>query len=371
MLPDYQFVVRSPVDGSVRVVLDGSAMDDVRYSRALNDVGVFAATLPSRSDWPEMFTVDALIDVERTSAVTGQLQLEETYFTRLLHRFRENDEERFVVGGLSLNHLLARRLIDPADDPLAAGGYSTKAGPADDILVSYATEQASTSASTLRRFPNFTVAASTSVGIAAGRRLRYENLLEVFQDVCNGSNIDFQITRLSSNNLRLTVLPIGTDRTRSHNYPFSPFVELNPLRGNLSDPSLIFDRKKEQNYVYALGQGPGESRILYKLEGEGIHDSPYNRIEFTSDVRTAERGSTSTLATGARAALYDKQARKEFTFRPTGAEPGNTYRIDWDIGDTLTCVWDEDVIDLRVREVEITLDDNGENISPRLEPPNV
>lgn len=367
MLPDYQLTVRSPIDGSVRIVLDGSAFDDCRYSRVLNDVGVFAMTLPSDPDWPSIFTLDALIDVERTSPLTGFLQLEETYLTRLLHRFREGNEERFVVGGLSLNHLLSRRIVDPDDDPAAAGGYSTKAGPADDILVAYATEQCVT-ASAARIFPNFSVAASTSVGTPAGRRLRYENLLDVFKDVANQSNVDFLITRLTSNTLRLTVLPIGTDRSRTRNYPFAPFVELNPIRGNLSDPSLLFDRKKEQNYVYALAQGPGESRIVSQVQGVGIGDSPYNRIEFTTDIRTAERGDSTTVNTQAFAALYENQAQKQFTFKPTGVEAGAIYRLDWDIGDIVTAVWDSDIIDLRVREVEIALDSEGETITPRLEP---
>lgn len=369
-LADYQLTVRSPDDGAVRTVLDGSAFDDCKYSRVLNDVGVLAMTLPSDPDWPAIFTLDALIDIERTSPITGLLQLEETYLTRLLHRFREGDQERFIVGGLSLNHLLARRLVDPDDDPLAAGGYSTKAGPADDILIAYANEQCGASASAIRQFPNFSVAASNSVGATAGRRLRYENLLDVFQDVCNQSNVDFITTRLTGNSLRLTVYPIGTDRTRSRNYPFAPFVELNPLRGNLSDPSLLNDRKNEQNYVYALGQGPGESRIVSKLAGDGINDSPYNRIEFTADIRTAERGDSTTITTGARAALVEKQPKNEFTFKPTGTEPGNVYRQDWDVGDVLTCVWDDEVINLRVREVEISLSSSGETITPRLEPPN-
>jgi hypothetical protein len=368
VLADYQLTVRSPYDGSVLTVLSGSAFDDCKYSRALNDIGVFAMTLPSDPDWPAIFTLDTLIEVERTSPVTGFLQVEETYLTRLLHRFREGNEERFVVGGLSLNHLLARRIIDPADDPLAAGGYSTKAGPADDILVAYANEQAGPSASAARRFLNFSVAASASVGSPAGRRLRYENLLDVFQEVADQSNVDFIVSRITSNTLRLTVLPIGTDRTRTRNYPFAPFVELNPLRGNLSDPSLRLDRKKEQNYVYALAQGPGESRIVTQVQGAGINDSPYNRIEFTTDVRTAERGDSTTVGTQARAALYEQQAKMEFTFKPTGTEPGNIYRQDWDVGDTLTCVWDDEIIDLRVREVEVSLDNGGETITPKLEP---
>lgn len=367
-LPTYQLTVRSPEDGSVRVVLDGSAFDDAKYSRALNDVGILALTLPSDPDWTSIFTLDALIDIERSSPVNGQLQLEDSYLTRLTHRFREGNQERFVVGGLSLNHLLSRRIVDPADDPLAAGGYSTKAGAADDILVSYATEQCGSSASAARQFPNFSIAASTSVGSATGRRLRYENLLEVFQDVANQGNVDFLIARLSSSNLRLTVLPIGQDKRRSRNYPGGPFVELNPLRGNLSDPSMMFDRKKEQNYVYALGQGPGETRILSKLQGDGVFDSPYNRIEFTQDVRSATRGDSTTLLTGARAALHDKQAKKEFTFKPTGQEPGNIYRLDWDLGDLLTCVWDDELVELRVREIEISLDSSGETITPTLQP---
>lgn len=368
MLPDYQLIVRSPEDGAVRIVLDGSAFDDCKFSRVLNGVGVFAATFPSDPDWSSIFTLDALIDIERTSPLTGFLQTEETYLTRLTHRFREGNQERFVVGGLSLNHLLARRIVDPDDDPLAAGGYSTKAGPADDVLTDYADEQCGASASTARQFPNFTIAASTSVGSSVGRRLRYENLLEVFQDICNQTNVDFQIARLTDSLLRLTVIPIGQDRRRSRNYPGAPFVELNPIRGNLSDPSLLFDRKKEQNFVYALGQGPGESRIVSKQQGFGIFDSPYNRIEFSYDVRSAERGDSTTLVTGARAALYEKQAQQEFTFKPTGTEPGASYRLDYDIGDLLTVVWDDVEIELRVREVEITLDPGGETITPLLEP---
>lgn len=369
-LPDYQLTVRSPADGSVRTVLDNTAFDDCKYSRALNDVGVLAMTLPSDPDWPSVFSLDALIDIERTSPLNGQLQIEDTYLVRLIHRFREGDQERFVIGALSLNHLLARRIVDPDDDPLAAGGYSTKAGPADDILLEYADEQCGSSASAVRQFPGLTIAASGSVGAPAGRRLRYENLLEVFQDVCGQSNVDFLISRVTGNTLRLTVAPIGFDRTRSRNYPGAPFVELNPLRGNLTDPSLMIDRKQEQNYVYALGQGPGESRILTKLEGEGTHDSPYNRIEFTTDVRAAERGDSTTLTTGARSALVEKQAKKEFTFKPTGFESGNIYRLDWDVGDVITCVWDDEVVNLRVREVEISLSASGETITPRMEKPN-
>lgn len=367
-LADYQITIIDPYTGGVKTVLDGTAFDAMKYSRSLNDVGLFAMTLPNRDEWPAIFSLDSFIQVQRTSPVNGTLQTEETYFARLTHHYREGNEEKFIVGGLSLNHLLARRLIDPDDDPLSGAGYSTKAGPADDILHDYADEQCGSVASTVRQFPNFSVAPSASIGTPAGRRLRYENLLDIFQDVANQSNVDFITTRLNGNTLRLTITPIGTDKTRSRNYPFAPFVELNPERGNLSDPSLLFDRKQEQNFVYALATGPGESRIVTKVAGDGTGDSPYNRIEFTTDVRNAERGDTTTVRTSAFAALFDKAAKKEFTFRPTGTEPGATYRVDYDVGDVVTCTFGDESFDLRIRGVEINLNSNSEDIAVTVKP---
>ena len=371
-LPAYQISVTDAATGTTNTVYDATAFDDLKYSRVLDDVGMLALTMPYSASLADIFTLDSLIDVQRTSPITGYLQTEDVYLTRLTHHFREGDEEKFVVGGFSLNHLLTRRLIDPIDDPLASGGYSTKAGPADDVLVAYAREQcADLCATAARVFPNFTVAASASIGSPVGRRLRYDSLLKVFQDICKQSStvlMDFQIVRLYGNTLRLNVSPIGIDRTRSHNYPFAPFVELNPLRGNLSDPSLLFDRKEEANFVYALAQGPGESRIVTRITGEGVNDSPYNRIEFTADVRNAERGDNTTILTSAFAALFNKQARKEFTFKPNGTEPGAIYRNDYDLGDRVTCTFGTDSFDLRINGVEISLGSDSEDISITVSP---
>lgn len=371
-LPSYQITVTDATSGSVAAVFDGTALDEMRFSRVLDDVGLIAITLPYSSDLPDIFTLDSLVEVQRTSPITGVLQTEDVYLTRLTHHFRQGDDEKYIMGGFSLNHLLARRIIDPADDSGAAGGYSTKSGTSDDVLVAYARQQCGDLCLTAaRQYPNFTIALSSSIGNPIGRRLRYDNLLEVFQDVCKNSQLilmDFQIVRLSANNLRLIVAPIGTDRSKTRNYPFAPFVELNPLRGNLSDPSLLFDRKQEQNMVYALAQGPGETRIVTRVNGDGINDSPYNRIEFTTDVRNAQRGDTTTVATSAGAALNDKQAKREFTFKPTGTEPGGTYRVDYDIGDIVTCTFDNESFDLRVRGAEISLSADNEEISITVAP---
>lgn len=371
-LPSYQITLMSPIDGGTLFVFDGTSFDDLKFSRELDDVGIFAMTLPYSDAVAALFTLDSFIEIQRTSPVTGRLQVEDTYLCRLTHHFREGDEEKFVVGGFSLNHLLARRIIDPADDSGAAGGYSTKSGPADDVLISYARQQCGDLCLTAaRKYPSFSIAASSSIGDAVGRRLRYDNLLKIFQDVCNQSAtilMDFQIIRVSGNTLRLNVYPIGRDLRRSHNYPGAPFLEFNPQRGNLSDPSLLFDRKQEQNYVYALASGPGDSRIVTRVTGDGAFDSPYNRIEFTTDIRNATKGDNTTVITSARTALFDKQAKKDFTFKPLGTEPGAIYRQDFDVGDLVTCTFGNDSFDLRIRAVEITLSPTNEDISVTVSP---
>lgn len=366
-LPDYQILVINPSTGTPAALFDGVSLYNLTYSRVLNGIGALTLELPSDTDLNAIFPLDALVEVQRTSPITGMLQVEGGYFVRLTHRYRQGDEERFLVGGVSYEHLLSRRVIDPADDPLGTGGYSTKAGPADQVMISYAREQAADLASAVRQFPNLTVAASLDVGTAVGKRLRYDSLFTVFQDLAEAGNVDFQIVRINDNNLRLIVAPIGTDKTQTRNYPFAPFVRLDPIRGNLENPSLLQDRREEQNFVYAFGQGANENRILATLSGVGIGDSPYNRIEFKIDVRRANRTDPNTLLTSARSALGENRALKEFTFKPSAVEPGNTYRLDWDLGDKITAGWDTVSVDLRVIEVELEISQSGEEINVKLE----
>lgn len=368
MLADYQIEIISCTTGAVLRILDSQTPYECHYNRALDDVGVIAITLPSDDSLPGIFTKDTFIEVRRTNPVTGNLIVEDTYLTRLTQRFREGNDERFVVGGLSLNHLIARRVIDPADDPLAAGGFSTKANTADEVMRSFAREQMGDLNTSGRAFPHLTVGLTPGTAQRVGKRARYDNLLEVFQDLAIQGQTDFIITRYSANNLRLTIQPIGTDRTKSSNYPFAEFTQFDPDRGNLTDPSLTIDAKKEQNFVYALGQGQGDTRIVAKVPGDNISQSPYNRIEFTADVRQSDRSDSLYLLTGARQAITDNQEVQEFTFGIVQTASGAIYRKDFDLGDKVTARYGEVSINLRVTSVDIKFDTSGEDVSVRLEP---
>lgn len=361
--PAYQIAVLNPYTGDALAVFDGAGIYNLRYSRVLNDVGTLAMTLPSTPEIRDLFVLDCFIEVYRAD-ISGTLQKEETYLCRLTQRFMESNEERFVVGGVSLNHLLMRRIIDPADDSGATpDGHSAKIGRADAVIAAYVAEQAGASASILRRTPGLTISTSP-IGRPVAASLRFEYLFNQIQALAKAGVVDFAIERTTGANLLMSIGALGTDRTYTTNAPLNrPYVVLSPLRGNLTTPSITFDRKPEGNYVYALGQGQGTDRIIYQTAGDGTLDSPFNRIEFCKDMRNIDKADTLGLTTGAAAALREKRAHREFTYKPTGTEPGNIYHEDWDLGDALTVVWDEWQGDLRIIKVEVSINADGEQIN--------
>lgn len=363
-LPAYQVVVLSPIDASVTAIYDAAAIDDLRYSRMLNDIGVLAMTLPSTAQNRANFVLDSFIEVQRAD-VNGVLQREETYLTRLMHRFIEGDQEQFVVGGLSLNHLMTRRIIDPDSDPLMAGGYSTKSGVADQVIFDYCAEQMGGIAMPpARRIPGLIMAVVAGIGGNVGARLRHENLFEQMQILAKRGAVDFKIERTTGTGLLLSIGVIGADKTRGTNDPLNqPWVGLSPKRGNLTQPSLLKDRKTEKNFIYALGQGQADNRLVYQAASTDVTSSPYNRIEFAEDVRNVEKGDVVGLITGGDAALDEHKFRSEFTYQPTGQEPGNVYHVDWELGDAVTVDWDETTLDLRITGVELAISAEGETIT--------
>jgi hypothetical protein len=364
MAISYQIAVINPSSGQTVTIIDASAVEELRYSRILNGIGTLALVIPVADDfdWSTIFTLDSFVEVYRSPADGEPLLREETYLTRLVHRFREDQMERFVIGARSLNDLLARRIIDPDDDPNQSGGYSTKGGPADTIMREYVREQAADLASVDRQIPGLSVPTVTGTGNNTGARRRHDNLLEVLQDLTRPGAMDFQIVRVDGTTLECQIARIGEDKRPGTG---AGVVVFNPLRGNLRNPSLVIDRADEGNFVYALGEGQGTNRVVLRVPSPFIADSPFNRREFTHDARTAEGALT--LLTEAEGALEDNSPRRELTFDLVSDQPGVRYRIDWDIGDIVQARWAMQIEDLRIVSVEITINEAGEQLLPEVE----
>lgn len=362
----YQVAIIDPVTGLTQAIFDPTSFYELRYSRKLNDIGVVAFTVPSTDQTRALFSLDTMIEVYRTdpSNATRQMQIEETYLTRLTHRFREGDEEKFLVGGFSLNHLLKRRLIDPAEDSSSAiTGYSSKSGPADVVIQAYCYQQMGAGASLVRQVPNLSFGQISGVGLTVSGNFRYTELFQETYDLAIAGRVDFIIQRSNLNQLVMYIQPIGSDKSMKNNYPIRPWVGLSPIRGNLSNPSFMIDRQEERTFIYALGQGQGDQRALFTMAAAGYSDSVYNRWELFLDARTNDKSDTTGLISNAVAELFKYQPKKSFSYRLQGGEGGNVYRVDWDLGDLVTAFWDETLVDLRVWGVEVAVSEQGEEIS--------
>lgn len=362
-LPSYQISVISCTTGETLKIIDPLSFYSLQYSRKLNDVGVCVLVMPSSVDNYALFGWDNFIEIYRTSPVTGLLIREATYFTRSKHRFREGNEERLVVGGVSLEHLMMRRVINPAADPASTDGYSRKAAAADVVMAAYVNEQGGSLASAARQFPDFTVDPVSGTGANVDENARYDNLFNKLAKIARDSGMDFKIERQTGTTLLMTIARIGADRTQSTNYPYAGWVGLNPARGNMSSPSLQIDRTEERNYVYTLGQGQAQERRVYEAGTSYTSLSPYNRCEFSKDARNVSQTDDAALQQAALAALSEEQVVTEFEFTPTGIEAGSIYRLNWDIGDNITAIWEDFTQNLRVTGVEINLSDQDETIS--------
>lgn len=363
MQASYQILVIDPITGLTTGIIDSQSIIDIQYSRILNGIGRLAVSVPANDKWNTLFNLDTLIEVWRTHPVTGVLTKEETYLTRIFTRNQAESTDTLTIGGLSLNHLLTRRVINPNDDPLVAGGYSTKAGTADKVIYDYVNEQMGPAASADRQMAHFTLVASLVSADGAGARLSYENLFDEISKLAVAGKTDFIIERVTDNNLAMYIGPYGTDKTKGTNWPLYPWVGLSPSRGNLPEASIVLDRSQEKNFIYCLGNGEGDRRDILEVPGQGMADSPWNRCEYSEDARNTERNDAIGLLTAATSSLFDNRVKRIFTYNSKADEPGNTYRKDWDVGDKITVLWDNIELDLRVTEVTLSFDQTQESIS--------
>jgi hypothetical protein len=328
---------------------------------------MFTLTLPYNNTNRAAFTLDSFVEIYRTSPITGQLIKEDTYLARSFNRYRQGNEERYVISGPQLNDLAKRRIIDPTSDPNAAGGYSTYAGAADTVMYWYTYYNMGPGAPLARQVPNLSIPIPPGTGNSVGYRLRYDNLFTaVLADATARGNVDFNIQRTIVSALELDLAIVGTDRRQSKNYPTSRYVGLDPKRGNMQDPNLLIDRRSEKTYVYALGQGQDVNRQLFPLAGTNSADSPFNRIEYVESANNVAKGDTTGLRTAAVASLKKNYYAQDFSFKLLEFQPGNVYQLDWFLGDLITATYDDFSQELRIVGVEVFVNQQGQTVQPKV-----
>lgn len=359
----YQLVVYDTT-GRQRDVLDMRRVENLQYSRVLNDVGRISFALGNPLDpiLAVLSQTDTLVDVYRRNNPRENFQREGTYFIRYYNRFLDEiGNEHALFAGVSLEHLLSRRRIVADNDPLSGfSNATTKQGLADVVMASFVTDQCIAPASYLSfAFSGLSVSPTVGQGGLVFERVEgisEETLLEVLQRLAIPSGMDFRIVRGTGASFVFEANFIGTNRTVSNNYPSSPFLMFDPRRGNLYEPNFSIDRREERTFVFVLGQGPEYDRTVVPYTTADAADSPWNLIVTTANNNQAETVDE-IIATGTQV-LQEEGKQSEFTFQIDTS----TYNQDWFLGDRVTASWDEIQQDVRITSVEITLEDNQELI---------
>lgn len=343
-------------------------LESLTYTRKVNDVSECVLTFSSDTDpafdWYQ--NIDYLLEIRREE--NNISYIEGTYFLRLYDVAERNDRERLIVSGRSLEDLLRRRVINPNDDATGAGGFSTKGGNADAVMIAYVSDQCiSPAVNADRTFTGLTAAPVVNVGNVTSQRLKQEdNLLTALQDIAYQTEMDFVIVRNSGAAFLFRPQFTGSNRTKTANYPHSPFLMFDVRRGNIRNPRLVVNRSEEVNFLYVAGQGSEEDRNYVSVpDSNAVNVSPWNRCEDTVDARNDE--DYDALVASGYAELKENRAAIDLSFEPNLSAASVRYRSDWDLGDRVTASYRGFEEDLRITEVSVRVNSSGETIKPRVE----
>lgn len=365
-LADYQIAVYD-YTGTMVDLIPADRPETFHYSRKLNDIGQLDLTFDGTDPAVVYMTeVDFFLEVLRRNSPRGAFEVEGTYLTRYCELSVDEDTglEMLIIGGYSLEDLLNRRRIMPANDPLGAAGFSTKQGFGDVVMTEYVNEQlVLSSAFPQFAIPGLSVLPTNNLGfIASERRKQEDTVLATLQDIANQTRVDFQIVRTGGASFEFRPGVVGTDRSMTANYPLAPFTLLTPSRGNMQNPRLIYNRYTEVNFAFMAGQGPESDRTYYPVAGQGTDASPFNLIVGVFDSRESQ--TVDQLVASASAELFKTQAKAQFEFEPIIGAPQTNYNIDLFLGDIITASFKNFQADYRVYGWDITIAADGETIKP-------
>jgi hypothetical protein len=297
--------------------------------------------------------------------------------------FDKDNGDKITFGGLDDMLHLSRTLAYPETNGLfSTQAYDVRTGPAETIMKQYVDYNAGPNAASGRQW--LSIQPDAGLGTTITGRARFDNLLDLLASIAlQGGGLGFNVIQVD-NELQFQVFQ-PADKTKS--------AFFSPILGNISS----FDYKNEDptaNLVIVGGSGEGAARILdWKADNNSIVQ--YWRREVFVDRRDT---TDSTELTNAMNEELTNQAEKNsFSFVPIDT-PQLSFGKDYNLGDKVSIVITQpnelieketlnyfisfyqtdsietkkvrqiqeklDVIQDVVREVKITLDNNGETISP-------
>lgn len=344
---------------------------NLEYTRTLNEIGWFKMIVPA--EFPPAFVKpDMLFEIWRKPE-GGIEQLMMVGFLRKWKYFETaRGQERLRLAGPDQMDLLPRPIIGYA----AGEPQSDKTDFADDMIkeIIFENKGAGAGLTAEGRFRGydadfFEIAGDEGAAPSITRRFAWRDMWAVIQELMESSRhagiplyIDVVPTGHAKFQVRTYINLRGVDRTVT--------TGLNPIlfskeAGNLQAPSLEEDWTDEWNYVFGGGQGEGTARLIdTENDLDRILQSQWNRREKFADAR--EEDTALGVAQKANQKMQDKRPILKFEGELVDA-PQTIFGVHWNFGDKVSARYRGLTIDGVVNNYKISLDDDSEDLSAKLE----
>lgn len=300
------------------------------------------------------------------------LKLWNVYFLRkFLYRSRSIE-----FGGPDINSLLWRRIVAAYTNSTQA---KKSAMEADDMMKEVVSESLLDTADPTptfgtRAWANLTVQADATLGPQISKSFSFDKLLtfegggvlpalakdaaergtEVFfwivPNVVSGDGITFQF--------RTYINQPGSD--------VSDQLTFEEESGNLLEPELELDYSREENYIYATGQGVDEDRNVQQVYDETrVGQSIWGRMEGEADSRNQD--SNASVTNSGNTALWEGRPKIRFSGK-IGNTEGCQFLEHWDVGYRATTKFEVIQFESIIRAATLSVDDSGKiEIDARLD----
>lgn len=330
-------------------------------SKVVNGIGEFTWVAPP-TFYKDLVKPDQMLQVWY-EPFGGVRKLWNVYFLR---RFRYQ-ARGFEFGGPDINGLFWRRIVAAYANTSQAQKTTM---PADDMMKEVVAESLLDSAAPTptfgtRAWANLTVQANSSLGPTISKGFAFEKLMtfdgggvlpslaraaaeagtEVFYGirprVVGSSSIDFEFWT--------SIGQPGQD--------VSETVVFDQDSGNLLDPDLEIDHSREENYIYATGQGVESGRDVQQVwDAARIGQSIWGRAEGEADSRNQSNPASVTASGNAK--LWEGNPKIRFTGKPVDTE-GTAFVKHWDVGDLVTTKFEVIEFLSIIRAATLSVDDSG------------
>lgn len=347
---------------------DISSFISLDYTRVENDFGSLTAIVPATFD-RRLLTVDARIEAIRRNLDGKSKRDTDTIW--LLQDWVEiysGDNKYYQLMAYDANHLFARRYIPYA----AESSYTKKTDNADDIikaimrenygtLAKLPTEVTPTTVDTARDISTYlTIDADLGLAPSVTAAFAQAKVIDALKQIVNasgnaGTELFFDIVAVTAKTLvfRTYISYRGVNRTSND-------VKFTPQNGTLFNAKISTAYSKEQNYIYAKGQGQASERLFVTASDTArIAKSPLNRREGFVDGRS--NAGTTVLQSEANSALFIGKPTTILDAELRDTENAR-YGIDWNWGDYVPVNAGGNSFNCHVRAVNVSIKDGKESI---------